>query len=869
MKTLLVGLILVSSCALVSSNENNESDLQNIKQIDETEVTGTGGGEDTTEGGEVYEEQEKAFETNPFGIKYTHLFDDWIKNVTKAKEEINLMKEMGVKYVEFVIRWDYIEPENDVWVWQTDNSLKEFLTELKANHIEPILIIQAQYWQDGKDWAVDGIDRKKCLIYNDTRNSYAPYYFINRVKQEPRECNLTDPSIFPEGTLDEYYEFLSNLLSYTKGYVYYYELENEPGAAGGKGIGEFLGNVYDYHQMIESAKNAIKAVDSNIKIINSHMNFIGGEPKEFPEFNLINLLELTGRTSHKDNFDIYSWHNNNWKNDYDNFPDTPIETIEEDISKMQEVFSNYNVNKAIFNTESAIQEGYMQELPKRWVLDTVNNVVFFSNFIFGKEERTDYGEIVQVYKTLAKKVAPLADVKKLSSSNLSRIYSYKITKQDKNIYLLWSEQNIANKLYGGSLVNFSSEKEPGQAENIIGNVSNYWASAKGNISNQYFVIKFDQAYEINKVVLMNRYKKNMSTSAQHFEIYYTQDSDWKTATWTKAETYYSYNKGLINVKNNSDIVEGDATSWEYSEISIGAKLEILEGANKGIYTIAEITNNTKIRLSEKITNGDETNLKYTIDNIKSNTLKRYWYNPDRGKEAPKNERPFVYLKEQPFYFENNQILKNVSYVKLVIKDNYGDPNFVTFGQFKAYKATNDIVDLSKEIYGDIIITNIYGNESVQRSTSVALGEEPVYIESAVVIPDTTKPTITITSPIDGATLTSKSVTVRGIALDNEAVQKVEISKDRKNWFLCNGTNSWSGSLSLNIGSNTIYAKATDTSGNTQNTTITVIVKTKPQPLGEITYWALATVIVVVVVIMITVTILLMIKKCSRKRRKMI
>jgi len=91
--------------------------------------------------------------------------------------------------------------------------------------------------------------------------------------------------------------------------------------------------------------------------------------------------------------------------------------------------------------------------------------------------------------------------------------------------------------------------------------------------------------------------------------------------------------------------------------------------------------------------------------------------------------------------------------------------------------------------------------------------------------DTTKPTVAITSPASGATLTSATVTVSGTASDNVAVQKVELSTDGTTWVQATGTASWSGTLTLREGPNTIYVRATDTSGNTVTKTITVTLQT--------------------------------------------
>jgi hypothetical protein len=101
-------------------------------------------------------------------------------------------------------------------------------------------------------------------------------------------------------------------------------------------------------------------------------------------------------------------------------------------------------------------------------------------------------------------------------------------------------------------------------------------------------------------------------------------------------------------------------------------------------------------------------------------------------------------------------------------------------------------------------------------------------------PDQIAPAIAITSPQDGATLISSAATVAGTASDNVAVQKVQVSLNGVTWVNAAGTGSWSAGLTLVEGQNTIYARATDTSGNVATTSIVVTVHmspTGPTPQG--------------------------------------
>jgi subtilase family serine protease len=50
---------------------------------------------------------------------------------------------------------------------------------------------------------------------------------------------------------------------------------------------------------------------------------------------------------------------------------------------------------------------------------------------------------------------------------------------------------------------------------------------------------------------------------------------------------------------------------------------------------------------------------------------------------------------------------------------------------------------------------------------------------------------------------------------------VELSINDTNWIAATGTSSWSGTLTLRTGQNTVYARVTDTAGNSQVTSIGV------------------------------------------------
>jgi len=138
----------------------------------------------------------------------------------------------------------------------------------------------------------------------------------------------------------------------------------------------------------------------------------------------------------------------------------------------------------------------------------------------------------------------------------------------------------------------------------------------------------------------------------------------------------------------------------------------------------------------------------------------------------------------------------------------------------------------------------------------------VIMVTAPPVVDTTKPMVTIATPANGSIVTSSTVTLSGSASDDVAVQTVELSTDETTWILATGTTSWSGTLTLAEGMNTIYVRATDTSGNVATTSIGITVQTTVQAPQGLDPMAIGLVAAAVVGVAAGATVLVL-----RKRRK--
>jgi Bacterial Ig domain len=96
-------------------------------------------------------------------------------------------------------------------------------------------------------------------------------------------------------------------------------------------------------------------------------------------------------------------------------------------------------------------------------------------------------------------------------------------------------------------------------------------------------------------------------------------------------------------------------------------------------------------------------------------------------------------------------------------------------------------------------------------------------ETVDVMNDVAPPTVTVTAPLSGATV-SGTVTVTGTASDDVSVASVAVSVDGAAYAAATGTSSWSYSLDttkLTNGSHTLAARATDTSGKTTTASVTL------------------------------------------------
>jgi len=105
------------------------------------------------------------------------------------------------------------------------------------------------------------------------------------------------------------------------------------------------------------------------------------------------------------------------------------------------------------------------------------------------------------------------------------------------------------------------------------------------------------------------------------------------------------------------------------------------------------------------------------------------------------------------------------------------------------------------------------------SSSITMNAPITELANFVLIPDTTPPTVSISSPTSGQTFTTSPVTVSGTATDpgtpstGVSLVQVQVNGTGGTWQPASGTTSWNASVSLSLGGNTIYVRSQDGAGN--------------------------------------------------------
>ncbi|RPJ72784.1 MAG: hypothetical protein EHM20_13295 [Alphaproteobacteria bacterium] len=108
---------------------------------------------------------------------------------------------------------------------------------------------------------------------------------------------------------------------------------------------------------------------------------------------------------------------------------------------------------------------------------------------------------------------------------------------------------------------------------------------------------------------------------------------------------------------------------------------------------------------------------------------------------------------------------------------------------------------------------------------IIVGEEfgGAYLYSLNSSNDTAPPDISICSPTPKQHFKTRTIPVCGVASDNIDLSRVEIKVNDCKWQTVYGISSWTSTVTLSKGKNTIYARAIDAAGNIKETSVNFIV----------------------------------------------
>ncbi|MGA1848001.1 MAG: Ig-like domain-containing protein [Thermoplasmatota archaeon] len=183
------------------------------------------------------------------------------------------------------------------------------------------------------------------------------------------------------------------------------------------------------------------------------------------------------------------------------------------------------------------------------------------------------------------------------------------------------------------------------------------------------------------------------------------------------------------------------------------------------------------------------------------------------------------------------------------------PTFESIQPASGSKVTNPILEISGTVYDDNGIRSVRGKigssgfvevsrmeewtwvvtlslgsnivdiEVEDKAGNIRLGQFVYTLEKKDSEMDTDPPTVVIQSPPSNTSIQSGKVLIEGWAVDDTELVSVQVKVNDGDWMEVTGLNTWSIELELEKGIYVIYAKAVDSSGNTQIESIWISVFT--------------------------------------------
>ncbi len=368
-----------------------------------------------------------------FGNKVTGLLNkekDDKEGVSSRKEYIDRISDLGSDYVIMRVMWHEIEKTDDNYNFSL---IDEFLDEISNTDINPIFIVKA----GEAEWATSPNNEK--LNYCNEKGERL------EIIGEKGGTKGEGKNSFPPKDINQYKEFLGNLVDRVKNKVKIFAIENEPGGC------FFMGDVDQYSELLKSASEAVKrsCPECKISIEAGHHMVTRLQSEDYPiRFGLPDLKETNALRY----VDIIGFHCNN----------RPKGCDIEQLAKVTNIASQFNL--PVWNTESGESPQIKAiETPKRAAFAFANGASAYfdsdsENILEDHPKNEHYREdAYQSYKLLIQKIQGSEFV-----SSRDNIYRFK--KDNKDIFIAWSDSpqsiNFCNEIQGQVLItNIDSNTE--------------------------------------------------------------------------------------------------------------------------------------------------------------------------------------------------------------------------------------------------------------------------------------------------------------------------------------------------------------------------------------------------------------------------
>ena len=282
------------------------------------------------------------------------------------------------------------------------------------------------------------------------------------------------------------------------------------------------------------------------------------------------------------------------------------------------------------------------------------------------------------------------------------------------------------------------------------------------------------------------------------------------------------------------IVVGDSTAiaantWTWVSYKNGTTTSYIDlNLTAGNHTLDAVGREAGVKLDRIILTGD-------LTCVPDNTLSASHQPGDNCAPPPDNTNPVVSITAPA----NNASVSSTTNVTANATDNvaikrvdflidgqvFGSDTTGTTNQFSAS------LDPSKYTAGAHVLTATAYDTSDNHSTSTSV---TITIPPP---PDTTKPTVSLTSPTASTTAYSGTISFTANATDNVAVKQVEFSVDGQAALYTDTTSPYGTSLdtkTLTNGTHTLTAKAVDTSNNSATASVTITVNNLVTPPQDTT-----------------------------------